>query len=576
MNSVVKQQTSTLLRFLTSFRGAFAGVGFLSGVINILALTSSIFMMQVYDRVIPSRSMPTLVGLLLFAAMLYCFHAALEIIRSRLLWRVSLAFDRDIGGRLHRVLLSPENGSTDEALQNLRDLDQCRNFMAGGGAVALFELPWLPLYIGLCFLLHPMIGFITLIGGGLLVGLTLLTELFTRRPLAVAGVLAVSRMAMIASTHRNREAVRAMGFGARLAIRWSELNGAYLDASTHAADAANVIGVTSKMTRIALQSALLAAGAYLVTQQKTTGGVMIASSIIMGRTLAPIETAIAQWKNFVTARDGWKRLRQRLSSLSSEARGIAPPKPVAEFAAESLSVVAPGSDRLLIQDVSFRIAAGAGVGIIGSSGSGKSTLARALVGCENLLRGCVRLDGSALEQWPQDDLGRHIGYLPQGVDLLAGTIAENIARFDPAAKAEDIHAAAKAAGVHDLIVRLPNGFETLIGENGAGLSAGQRQRIGLARALFGEPFLVVLDEPNANLDAEGESAVVAATLGVRARGGVVVVIAHRPSALAGVDHVLVMNGGTAQAFGPKEEVLNRALHRRPTAQSVTPLRAVAK
>lgn len=574
MRKTKQRDAASLLRFLDSFTGTLAGVGAISGAINVLALTSSIFMMQVYDRVIPSRSMPTFYGLAVFATTLYGFHAALEIIRSRLLWRLGLTFDERFGDRLRQTLLAAPGARAEGALQALRDLDQCRAFMSGGGAAAMFDLPWLPLYLALCFLLHPLIGMVTLAGGGVLIGLTLLAELSTRRPLADASRLGASRMAMVVSTHRDREVIRAMGIGDRLATRWHALNLDYLAAGTSAADASNAIGVTSRMARVALQSLLLAVGAYLVTQQKTTGGVMIASSVIMGRALAPIETALAQWKGFVAAREGWGRLRDRLSGLPAAARGIAPPPPHAELAAEGLTAVAPGGERVVLRNVSFRVAAGGGVGVIGASGSGKSSLARALIGGDGLVGGCVRLDGAALEQWPTQDLGRHSGYLPQGVDLLEGTVGENIARFDPQARAETIHAAAKAAFAHDLIVRLPQGYETRIGENGAGLSAGQRQRIGLARALYGDPFLVVLDEPNASLDAEGEAALVEATRAVRGRGGVVVVIAHRPSALAGVDHVLVLNGGVAQAFGPKDEVLNRSLRQRSGA-FVTPLKAVS-
>lgn len=564
----------SFFQFLGALKGTLTGVGVISGAINLLALTSSIFMMLVYDRVIPSRSMPTLVGLVAFAAVMYGFHAALDIIRSRALSRVGLVFDQRFGDRLHDSIIASKPESAERAMQALRDFDQCRNFMSGGGAAAFFDLPWLPFYLSLCFFLHPLIGFVTIAGGGVLIALTLLAELCTKRPLAAATRFGTSRMSTIASTHRDREVIRAMGLSGPLASRWRDLNRDYLCAGVQVADTGSAIGVASRMARVALQSVLLAIGAYLVTQEKATGGVMMASSIIMGRALAPIEAVIAHWKGFVAAREGWRRLRARLSDLPPRSQGIAPPAPRAEAAAEGLTVAAPGSERILIRNVSFRVAAGGGVGVIGASGSGKSTLARALIGGEGVVGGRVRLDGAALDQWPGEELGRHIGYLPQSVDLLEGTVRENIARFDPHARAEDVHAAAKASGAHEMILRLPQGYETHVGENGAGLSAGQRQRVGLARALYGDPFLVVLDEPNANLDAEGEAALVTATLGVRARGGVVVIIAHRPSALAGVDHVLVMNAGHVQSFGPKEEVLNRTLRPQPVA-AVTPLKAVA-
>jgi PrtD family type I secretion system ABC transporter len=345
----------------------------------------------------------------------------------------------------------------------------------------------------------------------------------------------------------------------RMNARWAEANAKYMASQQRTSDVAGGLGAISKVFRMALQSAVLATGAYLVVNQQATGGIIIAGSILTARALAPVELAIANWKGFVTARQSWARLKELLTRIPRAEKPLALPRPHASFTVEGVSAVAPGQQKLIVQDVSFALRAGNAVGVIGPSASGKSSLVRLLVGVWAPARGTVRLDGAALEQWDPEALGEHIGYLPQDVELFAGTVAQNIARFDPKAEAEDIIAAARAAGVHELILRLPEGYETQIGDGGAALSAGQRQRVALARALYREPFLVVLDEPNSNLDAEGEHALSQAIQGVRARGGIVVVVAHRPSALASVDLVLMMAEGRIQAFGPKDEVLAKVL-----------------
>ena len=365
-----------------------------------------------------------------------------------------------------------------------------------------------------------------------------------------------------------------MGMFERFLARWSELGRNYLTQQQSAHDLAGGLGAAGRALRTALQSGVLAIGAYLVIQQEATGGVMIASSILAGRALAPIDLAIAHWRGFVAARQSGRRLNDLLASIPSVANKLALPAPAQRLSVQALGVAAPATTRLLVQDVEFTLKAGQAVGVVGPSGSGKSSLARALVGVWPYARGAVRLDGAAIDQWMPAALGPHVGYLPQDIELFDGTVAENIARFERDATDAAVIAAAKAAGVHDLIVSLPAGYETQLGERGAALSAGQRQRIALARALYGEPFLVVLDEPNSNLDAEGEQALTSAILGARARGGIVVIIAHRPSALAAVDHVLLVNHGKQQAFGPKEEVLARAAPRVPV--NPTPLKLASQ
>jgi ATP-binding cassette subfamily C protein len=350
-----------------------------------------------------------------------------------------------------------------------------------------------------------------------------------------------------------------MGMAGRLGSLWSDCNRRCLAAQQRTADIAAGLGGLSKILRMALQSGVLGIGAWLVINQQATAGIIIASSILTSRALAPIELAISQWRGFVAARQSWQRLNELLGKIPADQARMALPKPVHSLVVETVSIVPPGTNRVVVHEIAFQLKAGQGLGIIGASASGKSSLARAIVGVWTAARGRIRIDGAALDQWSSEALGPHIGYLPQDMELFAGTVAENIARFEPQPSSEAVIAAATAAGVHELVLGLPEGYETQIGEAGAALSAGQRQRIGLARALYGEPFLVVLDEPNANLDSEGEEALTRAIQGVRARGGIVVVVAHRPSALAGVDTLLVMRAGRLESFGPKEAIFKQAL-----------------
>lgn len=550
---------TTLAAVLGSFRRAFAGIALMSGVVNILALTGSFFMLQVYDRVIPGRSVPTLVGLAVFAGTLFVFQGVLELIRSRLLVRIGMGLDAKLSGQVYAALmrLPLRTKLAGDGLQSLRDLDQVRSFLSSVGPTALFDLPWMPLYLGICFLFHFWIGMTALAGAVILFGLTLFAEARTREPAKEANRQAAARNTLAEATRRNVEVLQAMGFGSRIASRWADINAEYLGTNAKASDLAGTLGTISKILRMMLQSGILAIGAWLVIHQEATGGIMIASSIMMGRALAPIELAIAHWKSFVTARQAWARLTQLLALLPEAATTVSLPAPVSALVVEGISVTPPGERRVVVQDAGFALEKGAGLGIIGPSASGKSSLVRAIAGIWLPGRGAVRLDGATLDQWSPEELGRHVGYLPQDVQLFDGTIAENIARFEPEAPSDKILSAARAAGVHDLIVHMPEGYETRIGEAGSALSAGQRQRVALARALYGDPFLVILDEPNSNLDSEGEAALTEAIQGVRARGGIAVVVAHRPSALASLDEVLVMANGRVQAFGPKNEVLNK-------------------
>ncbi len=568
MRQLVASPASELRLAFARFRTTFLWVAFFSGIINVLMLTGAMFMLEVYDRVLPSGSVPTLVALALLASVLFGSQALLDVIRSRILVRVANSLNRALGTRMFDVILQlplAARGSGD-GLLSLRDLDQIRSFVSGGGLLTLFDLPWIPLYLVFCFALHFWIGITVSVGALVLFALTLITELRTRKPAAEVSLCATRRDAWAQACMRNAEAATAMAMKERLLARWETLNFGFLNAQQQAHDISGGFGALSKALRMVLQSAVLAVGAYLVIYGQATAGIIIAGSILSARALAPVELAIANWRGFQAARQGARRLDAVLEDLPKQSMQLSLPKPSASLSVENATVTPPGASSAVVAEVSLVIPAGAALGIIGPSASGKSSLARALVGVWPLASGKICLDGAALKLWPPETLGASIGYLPQEVQLFDGSIAENISRFAPDAAAEDIIAAAKAAGVHDMILRFPAGYQTRIGEGGLFLSAGQRQRLALARALYREPFLVVLDEPNSNLDSEGEEALTRAILGVRERSGVAIVIAHRPNVLSAVDMLLVLAEGRVQAFGSKAEVLQRV--RRPAAVAV--------
>lgn len=550
-----------LRKALGSCTSAFLSIGMFSGVINILMVTGAFFMLQIYDRVLPSRSVPTLVALAILAGCLFLALGILDMIRARVLARIGGTFDEALSDRVYDAIVRMplKSLSQGDGLQPVRDLDAVRSFLSGQGPSALFDLPWLPIYLAIIFALHPMLGVTALIGAIVLVSLTLMTEVLTRRPIKAATGFNMYRTGVAEASRRNAEVLTAMGMAGRLRRQWSLANERYVASNRQATDVSGGFGSFSRSLRMMLQSAVLGVGAYFVIHGEATAGIIIAGSILVARALVPVDLAIANWRSFVAARQGWRRLSKVLQLLPPQTCPMQLPAPRTKLSVESATAIPPGLQKVVVQDVSFSIAAGQGLGVIGNSGSGKSSLVRMLVGVWQPARGRLRLDGADLSQWSPETLGPHIGYLPQDVELFAGSVAENIARFDPEADPEAIIAAANAAGVHDLIVSLPDGYETELGEQAQALSAGQRQRIALARALYGNPFLVVLDEPNSNLDTEGEAALTKAILGVRARGGIVIVVAHRQSALAGVDLLLVMTNGRAMAFGQKDELLSKAL-----------------
>jgi PrtD family type I secretion system ABC transporter len=554
---------SELRQAFSRYRAPLLSIAFFSGIINILMLTGAMFMLEVYDRVLPSGSVPTLVALAMLASVLFGSQALLDVIRSRILVRIANSLSRSLGQRIFDALLHIPLAarSTGEGLLPLRDLDQVRSFISGGGLLTLFDLPWIPAYLIFCFALHFWIGITASVGAFVLLTLTLITEFLTRKPAAEATHCAAQRDAWTHAGMRNAEAATAMAMREQLLAIWEKLNFRFLKAQERAHDTSGGFGALSKTLRIMLQSAVLAVGAYLVIHGQATAGIIIAGSILSARALAPVELAIVNWRGFQAARQGAKRLNLLLESVPRQSLQLSLPKPSSDISIENATVCPPGTSSPVISDVSFAVSGGTALGILGPSASGKSSLARALVGAWPLASGKICLDGAALKLWSSQALGKNIGYLPQEVQLFDGSIAENISRFAPDADAADIIAAATAAGVHQMILRHPAGYETRIGEGGVLLSAGQRQRLALARALYREPFLIVLDEPNSNLDSEGEEALTRAILGIRKRSGVAIVIAHRPNVLSAVDKLLVLAEGRVQAFGSKADVLQRV--RRP-------------
>jgi PrtD family type I secretion system ABC transporter len=539
------------------FRGVFLFLFGISGIINVLALTGAFYMMQIYDRALTSGSIPTLIAISALAIGLYFFQGLFDIIRAQILIRIGSKLDRKVAPAAHQVAIDmPRFGfSTAEALARGRDVDTVRGFLGSQGPMALFDLPWVPLFLAFVYMLHPLLGLLTLGGAVVLTCLTILTEILTRKLSTATHEAYIQRNSIADSNARNSECLRAMGISGRALRRFAAANEEHLDLQTRTNDISGTFGAISRVLRMILQSAVLGLGAYLTIQGSLSAGAIIAASVASARALAPIDLAIGNWKNVVAARSAFDRLKGTVAILDQAKQRMNLPRPEKSLKVENITVAAPGSGRVLLSEVSFEVQAGQALGIIGPSGGGKTTLVRALTGIWPVLRGSIRLDDAELSQWDEEELGSCIGYLPQEYALLETTIAQNIARLEQDAEPRQIIAASRAADVHEMIVRLPDGYHTELGSSGTSLSGGQRQRLGLARALYGEPFLIVLDEPNSNLDGEGEAALTAAIEAVKARGGIVVVIAHRPSALAAVDLVAVVQNGKLSAFGPRDQIV---------------------
>lgn len=540
-------------------RAAFIQVGVISAVLNVLMLGGSFFMLLVYDEVIPSRSAPTLIGLLVMVTVVYIFQSLLDLVRARAMIQIGATVDQKLASRVFDVFTRYELrlGPLREGMQPVRDLDQIRSFLAGTGPLALFDLPWVLLYLAVLYMFHVVLGLVATVGVIVLVALMALTDRLTKAPTLTATSLASARFALADASRRNAETMYALGMAGRARNSWADVSDRYLQSNEGLSEVAGSMQSLSKTFRMLLQSLMLAAGAALVINDKASGGIIIAGSILSARALAPVEQVIGNWKGFIATRQAWTRLDALFSRIPLEGAVMALPAPKDTLAVEQLAVGPPGAQRLTIGDVSFTLSAGNVLGVIGPSGSGKSSLLRALVGVWQPARGSVRLDGAALDQWSPDEIGRNIGFMPQSIELFDGTVAQNISRFEPDANPDDILAAAAVADVHELIVRLPQGYDSPLGPGGSSLSAGQRQRVALARALYKNPFLIALDEPNSNLDTDGEAALGRAIGAAAARGAIVIVVAHRPSALAEATHVLYLSEGRSRAFGQRDEILTK-------------------
>lgn len=544
---------------MATCRTHLLAVGVFSIFVNLLMLTGPLFMLQVYDRVLASRSEATLVALLVLVTGLFLMYGLLEFARGRVLARAGARFQSLLDLRVFEGVLRRSVAPTDRARPNTaaRDLDSVRMLLSGPAPCALFDVPWTPIFVAAIFLLHPLLGVIAVAGGTVLVVLTLINRARSRRPTAESEMAGNEAETFGEALRQNAEVVQGLGMRRIGLARWRGLRQTSLARQIEASDRTASYASASRALRFWLQSFMLGVGAWLVLQQELSAGMMIAASILLGRALAPLDQAIAQWGLFERAARGWRSLGEALEKTAPEPERTELPAPKGVVDVRGLTVIAPGENVPVLRAISFGVVPGQAVGVIGPSGAGKTTLAKALTGIWPPGAGTVRLDGATLDQWAADALGRHIGYLPQEAGLLAGTVAQNISRLDPEPDARKIVEAAQRAGAHELLLALPKGYDTEIGAGGQRLSGGQRQRVALARALYGDPALLILDEPNANLDAQGEQALVDAIRDAKARGRAVIIMAHRPSAIAACDLLLMIDKGVQVDFGPRDEVLKK-------------------
>ena len=553
---IAKGAVNPLLReSVAACARAFVVIAVFSMCINLLMLTAPLFMLQVFDRVITSRNTDTLLMLMLVAGGALLTLAALEATRGLALVRISSWLDGQIGGSvLTDSVAAPLRSGGAPSVQGLRDLATVRTFLSGASIFPIMDAPWTPIFVAVIFMLHPLLGWLSLGGAIVLFGFALANELSTRKLLLFSGGASMAALNQAEAAVRNADVIEAMGMMPGLIDSWRQKNAESLALQARASVRSGGITALSKFNRMGLQIGILSLGAWLVIQGELTAGAMIAGSILMGRALAPVEQAIGTWKQLLGARNAFDRLKNQLNQAPPRDAGMPLPTPVGQIEVEDLAYAHPGASDFLLRKIKFSLKAGEILGLIGPTAVGKTTLARLLVGNLSPKTGHVRLDGMDVWHWDPLDLGRHIGYLPQDVELFSGPINRNIARMQQV-DSEAVVAAAKLAGVHDMILHMEKGYDTEIGDGGAALSGGQRQRIALARAVYGAPKFIVLDEPNANLDSEGEVALVEAIRQLRAQGATVVVIAHRPSILQDVDKILMLRGGTVEMFGPKDEVL---------------------
>lgn len=544
---------------MATCRTHLIAVGVFSVFVNLLMLTGPIYMLQVYDRVLASRSEATLVALTVLMTALFLFMGLLEFIRGRVLARAGARFQTLLDTRVFTAVLRRSVAPADRARPNVaaRDLDAVRQLLAGPAPFAVFDMPWTPIFLAAVFLFHPILGWVAVGGGLVLIALTILNQVRSAKPSAQSQMAGNEAENLGEALRQNAEAVQGLGMRGNGLGRWSLLRQNALDAQMIASDRSASYGAASKTLRFYLQSLMLAAGAWLALLQEISPGMMIAASILMGRALAPVEQAIGQWSLVQRAHRGWGSLAELLAKTPAEPERTPLPVPKGFVDVQSVSVAAPGDTAPALRNISFQVSPGQALGVIGPSGAGKTSLAKVLTGIWKPAAGKVRLDGAALDQWPDDELGQYIGYLPQEVGLLSGTVAQNIARLSPEPDGAAVIEAARRAGAHDLLLSLPQGYDTEIGAAGQRLSGGQRQRVALARALYRDPPLLVLDEPNANLDAQGEQALVDAIRDAKSRGRTVIIMAHRPSAIAACDLLLMIDRGQQVDFGPRDEVLRK-------------------
>lgn len=533
---------------------SFIAVGIFSAAVNLLMLTPPMYMLSAYDRVLSSGSIPTLMMLTLIMLFLLISMGGFEWVRSQILIRVSNKFDSLLSNRLYDISMKQAlySGGTNIQAAPLSDLNGIRQFVTGNGLFAFFDAPWLPIYIVVLYLFHPLFGHIAVAAVIYLAILAFLGERVSSSPLQSANKKAQQVSAENGKYLRNAEVIFSMGMLGAIRDRWRVGQDSMLIDQTTASSRSAVITAMSKSSRIIIQSLILGTGAYLAVQGNISPGMMIAGSILLGRALAPMDQMIGSWKQFVTARGQWRRVTEMLDKVPLDSKGMELPNPEGQLSAEQMVVCAPGSKVPILKNVAFTLPAGVSLGVIGPSGSGKSTLVRAILGVWPLSSGHMRLDGADVFSWSREQLGPHVGYLPQDIELFEGTVAENISRFG-SIESDKVVSAAKAAGVHELVLSLPNGYDTSLAQHQ--LSGGQRQRLGLARAIYGDPALVVLDEPNSNLDDTGERALFEAIRGMKARGATVIVVSHRTNIISELDALLLLTDGAVKAFGPKQQVL---------------------
>lgn len=538
------------------YRSLFWVIALFSGVINLLTVVPALYMMQVFDRVMASRNETTLLVLTILALGLFLLSSLVEWIRGQVMIKMSVGIDLDLGERLFGVAFqkSLKEHNANPA-QVLSDLNSLRQFLTGSALIALLDLPWMPIFLIVTGMLHPWLGFFTLLGALILFGLALWNEHATRKGLDEANQISVHSAKYVNSTLQNAEVIQAMGMLSNLQKRWAGMQQRLIGAQTTASDQAARISTITRLVRTAWQSLAMGLAMLLILDGQISGGVMMAAGFLISKAMLPAEQAISSWKQLDNAKASYRRLSQLLAEFPRKIERMTLPAPTGALRIERLVVTPPGSKRPAVNGVDLALAKGEVLAVIGPSASGKSSLARAMVGVWPPSHGSVRLDGAEIGQWSSEALGPHIGYLPQDIELFDGTVAENISRFGETDSAKVIEAAT-LSGIHQMVLRFPQGYDTVLGPGGLGLSGGQKQRIGLARALYGKPALVVLDEPNSNLDDAGESALVAAIGALRSNGSSVVLVTHRPNVLAVVDKLLVLQDGTQKMFGPRDQVLN--------------------